>query len=183
MSKEQNRIIKSLVDYLEPIRIEHEHTSHIKLSVRHDLTIGLLEKIKLFISETTSQNQSEKNNENLFKIQRKNEDVISLVNELYNFEKNIEVIKNHEQGLANSMVESLHLILSLLTDFLASSEDEDDLLQELTSDRSQLMENIRNSLLNDQGISLEERQMLFVSTSQFERVNWLIRRIYTTILH
>jgi hypothetical protein len=44
------------------------------------------------------------------------------------------------------------------------------------------MEKIRNTLLNDQSIGLEERQMLFVSTSLFERIIWLIRRIYAARL-
>ena len=176
--KEQNRLIDSLVDYLEPVRIEHERDVTIKLNTRHELTLDLLNKTKLFISEATSLNKNDANTERLFLIQSRNEDMISLVNGLYSFEQNIEATHNFQKGLASSMVESLHLILTLLNDSLVAKDNDDELLVSLTSDRSDLMEKIRDSLLNDQSISLEERQMLFVSTSVFERIIWLIRRIH-----
>ena len=176
--KEQNRLIESLVDYLEPVRIEHERDVTIKLNTRHELTLDLLNKTKLFISEATSLNRNDANTERLFLIQSRNEDLISLVNGLYSFEQNIEATHNFQKGLASSMVESLHLILTLLNDSLVAKDNDDELLVSLTSDRSDLMEKIRDSLLNDQSISLEERQMLFVSTSVFERIIWLIRRIH-----
>ena len=181
-SKEQNRIIESGVDYLEPIRIEHERNVTIKLNVRHELTLDLLNKIKLFISEATSLNKNDINTEGLFSIQSRNEDIISLLHGLYSFEQSIEATKNFKSGLANSMVESLHLILTLLNESLITKNNDDELLENLTSDRSDLMEKIRDSLLNDQSISLEERQMLFVSTSVFERIIWLIRRIHSSRL-
>ena len=181
-SKEQNRIIESLVDYLEPIRIEHERNVTIRLNTRHELTLDLLNKIKLFISEATSLNKNDDNTERLFSIQSRNEDIISLVNGLYSFEQNIEATHNFKTGLANSMAESLHLILTLLIDSLVTKDNDDELLVNLTSDRSDLMEKIRDSLLNDQSINLEERQILFVSTSVFERIIWLIRRIHNTRL-
>jgi phosphate:Na+ symporter len=108
--------------------------------------------------------------------------MISLVNGLYSFEQNIEATNNFQKGLASSMVESLHLILTLLNDSLITKDNDDELLVSLTSDRSDLMEKIRDSLLNDQSINLEERQMLFVSTSIFERIIWLIRRIHAARL-
>ena len=181
-SKEQNRIIESGVDYLEPIRIEHERNVTIKLNVRHELTLDLLNKIKLFISEATSLNKNDINTEGLFSIQSRNEDIISLLHGLYSFEQSIEATKNFKSGLANSMVESLHLILTLLNESLITKNNDDELLENLTSDRSDLMEKIRDSLLNDQSISLEERQMLFVSTNVFERIIWLIRRIHASRL-
>ena len=181
-SKEQNRLIESLVDYLEPVRIEHERDVNVKLNIRHELTLDLLIKTKLFISEATSLNKDDSNTERLFLIQSRNEDMISLVNGLYSFEQNIEATHNFQKGLASSMVESLHLILTLLNDSLVTKDNDDELLVNLTSDRSDLMEKIRNTLLNDQSIGLEERQMLFVSTGIFERIIWLIRRIYAARL-
>jgi phosphate:Na+ symporter len=154
----------------------------IKLNTRHELTLDLLNKTKLFISEATSLNKNDTNTESLFSIQSRNEDMISLVNGLYSFVQNIEATHNFQKGLASSMVESLHLILTLLNDSLISNDNGDELLLSLTSDRSDLMEKIRDSLLNDQSINLEERQILFVSTSIFERIIWLIRRIHATRL-
>ena len=182
VSKEQNRLIESLVDYLEPVRVEHERVVTIQLNTRHELTLDLLNKTKLFISETTSLNKNDNNTESLFSIQSRNEDMISLVNGLYSFEQNIEATHNFQKGLASSMVESLHLILTLLNDSLITKDNDDELLVSLTSDRSDLMEKIRDSLLNDQSINLEERQMLFISTSIFERIIWLIRRIHAARL-
>jgi len=182
VSKEQNRLIESLVDYLEPVRVEHERVVTIQLNTRHELTLDLLNKTKLFISEAASLNKNDTNTESLFSIQSRNEDMISLVNSLYSFEQNIEATHNFQKGLASSMVESLHLILTLLNDSLITEDNDGELLLSLTSDRSDLMEKIRDSLLNDQSINLEERQILFVSTSIFERIIWLIRRIHATRL-
>ena len=178
-SKEQNRIIESLVDFLEPIRIEHEKIVTVDPQKRHELSLSLLNNIKLFISEATSLNKSEKFTEPLFLIQSRNEDILSLVNELASFVENIKASKNFKSGLANSMVESLHLILSLLIDALKSNDFDDELLSDLTSDRSNLMENLRNSLLENTDTPLEERQMLFISTSVFEKIIWIIRGIQT----
>ena len=61
VSKEQNRLIESLVDYLEPVRIEHERGVTIQLNTRHELTLDLLNKTKLFISEAASLNKNDTN--------------------------------------------------------------------------------------------------------------------------
>ncbi|MEK9940517.1 MAG: hypothetical protein VW548_06100 [Methylotenera sp.] len=58
-----------------------------------------------------------------------------------------------------------------------SAADNYDLLLELTSERGQLMDNIRNNLLSGTSENLHEKKSLFVSTRIFERILWQIRQI------
>jgi phosphate:Na+ symporter len=59
----------------------------------------------------------------------------------------------------------------------ASSHENVDFLMELTSDKSQLMDNIRNTLLTESEGDLATRKSLFVSTRVFERILWQLRQI------
>jgi phosphate:Na+ symporter len=79
------------------------------------------------------------------------------------------------------LVEGLHLILMLLNDAILQ-EDSHEMLLELTSEKSQLMENIRKSLLADNSKSVSEKQSLLIATGIFERVLWLVRQITTSLV-
>ena len=79
------------------------------------------------------------------------------------------------------MVEGLHLILMLLNESVLE-EDSHDMLIELTSEKSQLMENIRKSLVVDNAKSVSEKQSLLIATGIFERVLWLVRQINGSIM-
>ncbi len=57
-----------------------------------------------------------------------------------------------------------------------------DLLMDLTSDKSQLMDNIRNTLLSDTTTDISNRKSLFVSTRVFERVLWQLRQMLSSKL-
>ncbi|MFM1781712.1 MAG: hypothetical protein RLZZ181_487, partial [Pseudomonadota bacterium] len=84
-------------------------------------------------------------------------------------------------GLTTSLVEGLHLILMLLNESVLE-EDSHDMLLELTSEKSQLMENIRKSLVADNSKSVSEKQSLLIATGIFERVLWLVRQLTTSLL-
>ena len=60
--------------------------------------------------------------------------------------------------------------------------DENGMLLELTSEKSQLMENIRRSLVSDDSKSISEKQSLLIATGIFERVLWLVRQISLSII-
>jgi phosphate:Na+ symporter len=68
----------------------------------------------------------------------------------------------------------------LLTENVSEGEG-DKMLLELTSEKSQLMENIRKSLVSDHTKSVSEKQSLLIATGIFERVLWLVRQITLSI--
>lgn len=176
--KEQNRLLAALPDYLESIRSETDLTKNkIPLDIRHAAACHLAGKIKSFMEETAIYNRSDTAIVRIFALQSCNEAIISLQDSLNNFVCALQATKNLETGWAGSMAESLHLILTLLGDALTEVSDERDALLALTSDRSKLMEKIRDSLLSGESVDLAERQSLFVSTGIFERIIWLVRQI------
>jgi phosphate:Na+ symporter len=85
------------------------------------------------------------------------------------------IIKN-DISLSSSLVEGLHLILMLLNECV-QEVDEGNMLLELTSEKSQLMENIRKTLVSDTIRSVSEKQCLLIATGIFERVLWLVRQV------
>jgi phosphate:Na+ symporter len=178
-TREQDRLLMALPEYLDTIRVETEVTSNkIPLDVRHSAACHLGEKIRLFMEETALQNQSETAIERIFALQSLNEAIISLQNSLANFVDTLQSTQTSETGWTASMVEGLHLVLIMLSDALANGEtDNRDLLLTLTSDRSKLMEKIRDSMLSEKSGNITERQALFVSTGIFERIIWLVRQI------
>jgi len=177
-TREQDRLLTALPDYLESIRAETEVArSTISLNVRHSAACHLAGKIRSFMEETAIHNHSDTAIERIFALQSRNETIISLQDSLNSFVGALQTTKNREVGWAGSLVESLHLILIILREALVEGADDRDSLLALTSDRSKLMEKIRDSLLSEKSGDLTERQSLFVSTGIFERVIWLVRQI------
>jgi phosphate:Na+ symporter len=58
-----------------------------------------------------------------------------------------------------------------------ANDENDEMLLELTSERSQLMDDLRNRLLYDETTNVAERKSLYVSTRVFERVLWQLRQM------
>ena len=58
-----------------------------------------------------------------------------------------------------------------------SNDENTEMLLELTSEKSQLMDDIRNRLLYDETADMAERKSLYVSTRVFERVLWQLRQM------
>ena len=103
---------------------------------------------------------------------------MSLQNSLASFVETLQSIKNPDAGWTASMIEGLHFVLIMLAEALTKDGTEDrELLLTLTSDRSKLMDKIRDSMLSEKSGDLVERQALFVSTGIFERIIWLVRQI------
>jgi phosphate:Na+ symporter len=176
--REQDRLLATLSDYLDPIRPETEVAStSIPLPIRHAAAGLLAEKIRLFMEETVIHNRSDTAIERIFSLQCRNETIISLQDSLNSFVVAIQATNDPQAGWASSMVEGLHLILTILRDTLAEGAEESDLLFALTLDRGQLMDKIRESLLTGNTGNFADRQSVFVSTGIFERIIWLIRQI------
>lgn len=83
----------------------------------------------------------------------------------------------------SSMVESLHLVLTLLLDELGGRDAfRRESLLTMTADRSAMMDGMRRELMRgDLALSKEEQGRLFTVTAAFEHSIWLVRR-YVTLL-
>jgi phosphate:Na+ symporter len=74
------------------------------------------------------------------------------------------------------MVESLHMILTLLHEQQSDEGGDLQLIESLTSDRGSLMDSIRDKVLTDQSISNQDQKSLFLLTRIFERLLWQVRK-------
>lgn len=79
--------------------------------------------------------------------------------------------------LVQNLAETLHMLLLTLVDSVRDLDPQDiALLQDLTGDRSKLMDQIRRRLIDSEELDSRSREALFAATSTFERAVWLIRR-------
>jgi phosphate:Na+ symporter len=173
VKKEQERIISTLSLYLDPIRTSE--LDFIPVKVRHEANLQLAHEIKQFIDEI-SQHELGKEMAGVLELQSHNEAIISLLGSLNSFISAVTETENFKDGLSGSIIESLHLILTLMEETVSNDENVDFLI-ELTSDKSQLMDNIRNTLLSESSTDITARKSLFVSTRVFERILWQLRQM------
>ena len=144
-------------------------------NVRNEANQQLAKEIKQFIDEI-SQHEVGKEMSDVLELQSHNEAIIALLNSLNSFTTTVSETKNFNDGLSGSIIESLHLILTLMEETVINN-DNVDFLMELTSDKSHLMDNIRNTLLSESSTDMTVRKSLFVSTRVFERILWQLRQM------
>lgn len=178
IKKEQDRLITTLSYYLDPIRENEGDAMPVK--DRNDANLQLANEIKQFIDDL-SHHELGQEMSSILELQGRNESIISLLNSLHSFTSTVSETENYREGLSGSIIESLHLILTLMEE-TAENDENIDLLMDLTSDKSQLMDNIRNTLLSDTTTDISNRKSLFVSTRVFERVLWQLRQMLSSKL-
>ncbi len=174
--KEQNRLVSELPPTLDPLRPDEvPQGSILANSTRHRAAGQLCTEIDEFIAEVTVHGGSAEIIARVFELHGRNESIRALQNSLHTF---VEILEPYAgEGLVISMVEGLHLTLTLADELLVTGEDHAEILRQLVSDRSQLMENIRQALLEETTDDLGRRQTLFVATGIFERILWLVRQL------
>ena len=177
-TREQDRLLTALAEYLDPVRQETpEVVMSVPLALRHAAACHLIEKIRAFLESALVNNHANSAIDPIFLSQSRNEIILALQESLRGFVDILQTIDPPNREWAAPMIEGLHLILMILRDTLQDDSDDPELLFALTQDRSQLMENVRNTLLSKDFSSITEKQALFVSTSTFERIIWLIRQL------
>ena len=85
--------------------------------------------------------------------------------------------------LTGNMAEALHAVLLATADAMASPDEANlELLHHLTADRGQVMDGIRRALVRgEHTLTIDEHQTLFTSTSLFERIIRLLRRLQSVM--
>ena len=173
VKKEQERLISTLSLYLEPLRTSE--LGCMPVSIRHEANLQLANEIKQFIDEISHHELGQEMSD-VLELQSHNEAIISLLGSLSSLTTTVSDTKNFKEGLSGSIIESLHLILTLMEETVSGDENVE-FLMELTSDKSQLMDNIRNTLLSESNADMALRKALFVSTRVFERILWQLRQM------
>ena len=174
--QEVDQLLIGLIDNLEPLRYDDGNKEIIDQSFRHNANVTISAKISSFVEQVAQRNETHNGIEEIFRIQAKNDLVGLTQKSLNDFTLTLLPIIKKDINLANSLVEGLHLIFMLLNECV-QEVDEGNMLLELTSEKSQLMENIRKTLVSDTIRSVSEKQSLLIATGIFERVIWLVRQV------
>lgn len=179
VEKETTRIIQRLPLYLESVRQEHDSEEIIDNRVLHNATNKLGNEVDMFIKEMFKESLSHSTSERLLKIQNSYGIIIMIEESLNNL---VEDIRNNEvpvelNRLRINVVESLHAVLLTCIDSNSSEEFTIGHLQRMTSDKGNLMENIRGRYLSNFEVYSSEtvKSMMYV-TDLYQRIIWLINK-------
>ena len=158
------------------MRYDDGNKEIIDQSARHNANVTISTKICSFVEQVAQRNETHNGIEEIFRIQAKNELVGLTQKSLNDFTLTLLPIIKKDISLTSSLVEGLHLIFMLLNECVQELDD-GNMLLELTSEKSQLMENVRKTLISDTTRSVSEKQSLLIATGIFERVIWLVRQV------
>jgi hypothetical protein len=148
------------------------------LSIRHAASTAVAGETDVFLSEVVNSNPGFDGVDRIFEARSRLRGLVTLQECLHEFASHMASLRGETgSSLKTSLIESLHLLLTMAAE-VAQTGDEDDraFLEELTSDRSDMMEGIRRQLLA-QPASASMREALLVATVLFERAVWLIREL------
>jgi phosphate:Na+ symporter len=173
INQEQLRLLSFIPSYLDNLRTSQPAT--LSDLDRHTSVISLCQNIKVFIDEAVVIDQSNDMSD-LFRMQSKNESIQNLIITLKSFVDTVNELNIKQSNLSHSMVESLHMILTLLYEQQSSEEGDLQMIESLTSDRGSLMDSIRDKVLADQSLSNMDQKSLFLLTRIFERLLWQVRK-------
>jgi phosphate:Na+ symporter len=179
VDREQQRLISALPAYVDTIRSDGDRPAMaLPLSIRHAASTAVAGETDVFLSEVVNSNPGFDGVDRIFEARSRLRGLVTLQECLHEFASHMASLRGETgSSLKTSLIESLHLLLTMAAE-VAQTGDEDDraFLEELTSDRSDMMEGIRRQLLA-QPASASMREALLVATVLFERAVWLIREL------
>ena len=179
--QEQARLAALLPDGLSPLRQEVNDASlPLTNDARQTLTLGLLARISGFISEAVSRHPHSSDIRGLLLLKGANDHCRSLADTIHQYVNEIGAHQREHSGehdLSHAMTEALHLLLGLLAEQFDAKDTDADFLEALTHDRSDMMLQIRNSILQQPGGGNASREALVLATGLFERAVWIIRQL------
>jgi phosphate:Na+ symporter len=169
---EQMRVMRALEDYLEAVRGNSKRS----LKALHSSAVGLGEEITHFLDTMMRQPLATGVAERLISLQRKQETLRALEENVFLFASTLELRCGEE--LPGRMVEALDTILLTASDALTSREQIDvDVLVSLTDDRGGAMERLRTRYRLERSENASDVAALHYATTLFERNVWLLRQL------
>ncbi|WP_462323194.1 Na/Pi cotransporter family protein [Halochromatium sp.] len=182
---EQKRLLKRLPLLLDAIREDDDRTGDQETeSVDHEALYRasgvVASSIDSFLTELTERTSAHSGLEGIVNLQSRNSLLSNLQDSCMEL---VESLRQPAQAagaerIRNNIAEGLHALLDTLASAFESGDPGDlDLVLQLSSDRSAVMERIRADLLGKEAdLSLAEKQQFLDATSLVERITWLVRR-------
>ena len=185
IAKEQLSLAQRFPDYLDEIREERQHTSGPGARALHDDTAAALKDVDRVTHQLSSQALDAAQTLELSYLGERTELLRLLSDSVCELTETIG--RAGQSGplttLTGNMAEALHAVLLTTADTMATPDEANlEVLHHLTADRGQVMDSIRRALLQgENSLSIDEHQALFTSTSLFERIIRLLRRLQSVM--
>lgn len=174
---EQQRLLRSLPEYLAPLRNESDELP-VAIKERCKAESKVVVLCDQFLTELIDHDISREALEKSMVLRDKNKLLLSLQTCLLDLSSlgGNEGVPQETRSLIGGIVESTHMMLETLSDAAASAGSDDlDILRALTHDRSEMMDSVRKAAMGST-LSAEAQEMTFAATSLFEQCVWLLRR-------
>src|SRR5262249_19455143 len=141
----------------------------------------VLKEIDSFMTDLMDQNVSRFSLERCIAIHSLTGSISSLEESLYDWVKSLvssNVSVDHPL-LTHSFTEGLHVTLLTLIDTMEEPDSYNlEILTSITSDRGEMMEEIRKSIFHEESVGAHhDQQTLYSITTIYERLIWLMRRM------
>ena len=185
IAKEQLSLAQRLPDYLDEIREERQHASGPDARALHNGTVAALKEVDRVTQELSSRGHDAARSFELSYLGERTELLRLLSDSVCELTETIG--RGGRSGplatLTGNMAEALHAVLLATADTMASPDEANlELLHHLTADRGHVMDGIRRALLQgEHTLTIDEHQTLFTSTSLFERIIRLLRRLQSVM--
>ncbi|MEN3976816.1 Na/Pi symporter [Emcibacter sp. SYSU 3D8] len=179
VDREQARLLSFLPAYLDGARPESERSADaLPLATRHGASTAVADETDIFLSEVLAANPGYDGVDRVFEARSRLHTLQSLQTCLHDFARHATGLSvGSDHSLGTSLVESLHLLLTMVAEISQTGDSVDRaLLDELTSDRSDMMDGIRKQLLGEASTA-SVREAFLVATMLFERAVWLVREL------
>jgi phosphate:Na+ symporter len=180
VEKEQLRLLERLPDYLQSLRLHVDQKPRGPLAMEHRSLNALCDQIHRFLQDLLQQPGTRPDDASrLLKVLERQQLLTSLIENLYQF-CNIKPAKSqHIARYVLTLTESLDFfILQLYEELLDPAEADLNILQKMTSEKSDVLQQIRDACLQQYtDLTLEEKHSLFNLGMTFERVTWLVHQM------
>ena len=181
IANEQLSLAQRLPEYLDDVREEMKGESGPGVRAQHDRTVAALNEIDRVTNQLKNRRHDPARSLELSYAADRSDLLRALSDSVCELTEAIGgAPRSGPLGtMTGNMAEGLHAVLLAAADAMASPDEANlELLHQLTADRGQLMESVRGSLVRgEQTLTIDEHQTLFTSTSLFERVIRLLRRL------
>jgi len=179
VEREQVRLIERLPRMLETLITDGQREGSLPPGLLHASGIALMSEIASFMDALMLRCQTHAALERLVNSRARQDileplydNALALSNALSDAFSKAEL-----QGLGGRLVEGLHAVLCVFAESAASDPGLIPTVQALTSDRSELMKQLRSGLVETQRhLAADAQANLFTATSLFDRVIWLVHR-------
>jgi phosphate:Na+ symporter len=179
VEREQMRLVSYLPGIVDAVRSDGE--TKVSAALLHGASALVARQCDEFLTNILDHNSSREVLLDVVDMQKRNEILIGLIGAVYDYVGVVGRAGGRSETddfgrLLFALGEGLHTILSIAGDAFTSRERGDvDMLLAFTSDRSAQMERIRRQVLEVQDMSPADHDILYASTTLFERILWLIR--------